>query len=111
MSTRNQIILAATLVIFSIGIVAVFTLGGESEPTAQETMEGHDHSAMVAGGDEAQPVSLDADAARRIGVTYATVTLGTLQQTVRSVGTVGYDETRLTTVSPKIEGWVDGTQL
>jgi len=52
-------------------------------------------------------VSLSADAGRRIGVTYATVTKGSLPRTVRTVGFVTYDETRLTTVSPKIEGWVE----
>jgi RND family efflux transporter MFP subunit len=62
---------------------------------------------MAAGGDEAQPVSLDAEALRRIGVTYATVTRGSLPVTVKTVGFVTYDETRLATVNPKIEGWVE----
>jgi hypothetical protein len=70
-------------------------------------MEGHDHSAMSAGAAEAQPVSLSADGARRIGVTYATVTRGSLSRTVRTVGFVSYDETSLTTVNPKIDGWVE----
>ena len=70
-------------------------------------MEGHDHSAMSAGSDEPQMVSLSADGARRIGVTFATVTKGSLPRTVRTVGFVVYDETRLTSVNPKIEGWVE----
>jgi RND family efflux transporter MFP subunit len=61
----------------------------------------------MAAADEAQPVLLDADASRRIGVTYATVTRGSLPRTVRSVGFVTYDETRLATVNPKIDGWVE----
>lgn len=107
MNTRNQILLAATLILVATAVVLVALRGGSPESADAGAMEGHDHSAMSAGGDEAQPVSLDAEAARRIGVTYATVTLGTLPNTVRSVGSVGYDERLLSTVNPKVEGWVE----
>src|SRR5690606_12309383 len=46
-------------------------------------------------------------AARRIGVTYAPVTYGTIATEVRTVAQVTYDETRLTSISPKIDGWVE----
>ncbi len=64
-------------------------------------------ASMSAGGGEMQPVVLDADASRRIGVTFATVEHRELPALVRTVGYVVYDETRLTTVSPKIDGWVE----
>lgn len=107
MKTRNQIFVALFLVLLAVGTVAISGMGGEAQEGATDPMEGHDHSAMAAGADEAQPVSLDADASRRIGVTYATVTKGSLARTLRTVGFVTYDETRLTTVNPKIEGWVE----
>ena len=50
---------------------------------------------------------LDAEGARRIGVTLATVEERILPMFVRTVGTVAYDETSLVTVNPKIEGWVE----
>ncbi len=53
------------------------------------------------------PVVLDAEAARKIGVTYATVEHRALPMFVRTVGTVTYDETRVVTVNPKIAGWVE----
>jgi Cu(I)/Ag(I) efflux system membrane fusion protein len=56
---------------------------------------------------EAPPVMLTADAARRIGVTYATAALAPFHEDVRTVGTVAYDETRVKTISPKIDGWVE----
>jgi RND family efflux transporter MFP subunit len=107
MKTRNQIFLASAFVLVAVGAVAVYGLGGETQEGASAPMEGHDHSAMAAGTDEAQPVTLSEDAARRIGVTYATVTRGSLPRTVRTVGFVTYDETRLAAVNLKIDGWVE----
>lgn len=107
MKTRNQLIIAIVLVFAAVGVVAIFGMGGGAQEGAADPMEGHDHSAMSAGADEAQPVTLDADASRRIGVTYATVTRGSLARTVHTVGFVTYDETRLATVNPKIDGWVE----
>jgi hypothetical protein len=107
MKTRNQIILAIALVLVAVGTVALRSIGGEAQDATADPMEGHDHSAMAAGGDEAQPVTLSADAARRIGVTYATVTRGPLALTIHTVGFVTFDETRLTTVNLKIDGWVE----
>ena len=73
---------------------------------------GHDHAAIAAGagaGDQMamNPVMLTADAERRIGVTYAPATRGSFSREVRTVGQVTYDETRVTTISPKIDGWVE----
>ncbi len=106
MSTRNQIFLAVVLALGAVGVVVAFGFGEEGQGGGADPMAGHDHSAMAA-ADEAQPVSLDAEASRRIGVTYATVSRGSLSRTIRSVGFVRYDETSLASVSPKIEGWVE----
>ena len=107
MNPRAQIFLALAIVALSAGGVTVYSMAQETQDTAGGGMEGHDHSAMSSGGGEAQPVTLDPEGARRIGVTFATVTRGYLPRTVRTVGFVTYDETRLTSVSPKIEGWVE----
>jgi Cu(I)/Ag(I) efflux system membrane fusion protein len=106
MNTRNQIILALALVLAAAAFVGVQNMAGGAQETEDDPMAGHDHSAMAA-ADEAQPVTLAPEAERRIGVTYATVTRGSLPQMIRTVGFVTYDETRLTTVNPKIEGWVE----
>ena len=106
MNTRNQILLALALVLTAAGFVGVRNMAGGAQETEDDPMAGHDHSAMAA-ADEAQPVTLGMEAGKRIGVTYATVTLGSLPRTVRTVGFVQYDETRLTTVNPKITGWVE----
>lgn len=107
MSTRKQIVLAASLIILSLLVVAGFTLTTRGEATQDQEMTGHNHAAMAAGGDTAEPVHLDAESARRIGVTYATATTKPFVRRVSTVGNVTYDETRLVTVNPKIEGWID----
>jgi membrane fusion protein, copper/silver efflux system len=55
----------------------------------------------------AQPVMLTEAEARRIGVTYAVATMGSLEREIRTVGQVTFDETRVTTISPKIDGWIE----
>ena len=93
------------------GGVLLVTIGGVYLATrradeATATTTGHDHAA-TAGGDRAQPVSLAPEQARRIGVTYAVATVGPLEKEIRTVGQVTYDETRLQTISPRIDGFVE----
>lgn len=107
MKSRSQIILAASLVALATVLVGAGVFARAPQDQATAGAQGHDHSAMSAASDEAQPVTLSEDAARRIGVTFATVTRGSLPRTVHTVGNVTFDETRLTSVSPKIEGWVE----
>ena len=68
---------------------------------------GHDHSAATAPRDSAHSVMLDSADQRRIGVTYAPVEFGPLADEVRTVGQVTVDETRVRTISTKVDGWVE----
>ena len=107
MSTRNQIILATALVVVAVSVV-MYQMRGSEGGDVEAAADGHDHAAMLAAASgEAQPVVLDEEAARRIGVTLTTVEERVLPAYVRTVGTVTYDETSLSSVSPKIEGWVE----
>lgn len=42
-----------------------------------------------------------------IGVTYGTVTDEPLKHTIRTVGKITYDETKIIKINPKIEGWIE----
>jgi Cu(I)/Ag(I) efflux system membrane fusion protein len=53
------------------------------------------------------PVTLGPRDQARIGVTFAPVVRAPLGLSVRTVAQVSYDETRVRTVAPLIEGWVD----
>jgi len=63
-----------------------------------------------AGTDAAMPpgtVKIDAARQQLIGVTYGEVTDEPLVHTIRAVGKLTYDETRIARIHPKIEGWIE----
>lgn len=104
MSARNQLLLSAALVAVAAAVVALVMMGGGPTDGGEQS---HDHASSSGAGDARSPVRLDAAAARRIGVAYATAERKVVDHTVRTVGTVTYDETRIVDVNPKIEGWVE----
>ena len=99
------------------GLAVLATIGGVWYATRQAG------DAPAAGGGEhanhgaapltgaAQAVELSAADAQRIGVTYATATVGPMSREIRSVGQVTFDETRVQTIAPKIDGYVDQLQV
>lgn len=106
MSTRKQVVLSIVLLAVAAGAVVAYTQMDGASQDAAGAAQGHDHGAAAA-TDQASPVRLTAESARRIGVTYATAERAPLPRTLRAVGVVSYDETRLASVNPKIEGWVE----
>lgn len=106
MSTRRQALVSIGLVAVAVVVVALVTLG-RGGGAADGGVRGHDHAAGSGSDRSERSVRLDAAAARRIGVGYATAELKSIAHTVRTVGTVTYDETRIVDVDPKIEGWVE----
>ncbi len=52
-------------------------------------------------------VKIDATTVQNIGVRTERATEGPLSRTVRAVGRVDFDETRLARIFPKIDGWVE----
>lgn len=93
-----------TVLLGAVGVVFLATRTANA-PAAMAAE--HAHGAKAAGGDSARAVTLTADQARRIGVTYAVVTAGSLEKEVRTIGQITYDETSVHTVAPKIDGWVE----
>lgn len=104
MSPRRQLVLATVLVLGAAAVTLTVT-GGTDAPTPAAA--GHDHAAMGAKS-ESTKVDLPPVLERRIGVAYANATEEALTRDVDAVGTVTYDERRLVSLNPKIDGWVDG---
>src|SRR5687768_8421260 len=106
MNSRKQIMLSAGIVGLAAVLVGLYgtVIGGPADGTNETADEhaGHGSGPVVAG--PGVSVQLTAEDARRIGVSYATAELRTLERTVHAVGNVSYDETRLASVNPKIEG-------
>jgi membrane fusion protein, copper/silver efflux system len=68
---------------------------------------GHDHSAMLGPTASAQPITLSASDAHRIGVTFAVAEVQPLEREIRTVGQVTFDESRVTAISLKVDGWIE----
>ncbi|MEO8200151.1 MAG: efflux RND transporter periplasmic adaptor subunit [Gemmatimonadota bacterium] len=86
----------------AIAAVLVFT----RKPRDQATESGHQHQAGSA-LDSTRVVMLSAADARRIGVTFAVATMGTLEREVRTVAQVTYDETSVASIATRVDGWVE----
>ena len=84
-------------------LFATLRLGKRSTPAAPAA---HEHGAKPV-ADSLQPVHLSAEASRRIGITFAPVTLGPITREIRTVAQVTYDETRVSVVAPKVDGWIE----
>ena len=107
MTARRQIAVSVGIIGVALAAVAIVVVRGDDDVRPDAAPQEHDHAAMAAASGELQPVSLDPEAARRIGVTYATATVGPLSRTIATVGNVTFDETRLANVNPKVDGWVE----
>jgi Cu(I)/Ag(I) efflux system membrane fusion protein len=104
MNRRREVLVSALLVTAAaLAVGAYALLAGNSEPGSSTA---HQHAAAT-GTSAPSPVRLSAENAGRIGVTYATAEFGPLTSRIRTVGQVTYDETRMTTVNPRIDGWVE----
>lgn len=86
----------------AIGVAYLATREGAPAGAAAD----HAHGAATGAG-EAMPVTLRPREQARIGVTFAPVLRAPLDRSVRTVAQVSYDETRVKTVAPLIDGWVD----
>jgi len=109
---RRRIRRWAALLIFAlvlaVAVILVRQTGRSNSPPP--AAEGHNHGVAPA-SDSAKPVMLSEEQARRIGITYAPVQMGPLGRVVRTVATISYDETRLKSVTARVDGWVERLYL
>ena len=104
MSPTRRIAAYGGVLVLALGTV-YFATRAKDAPTAMAAApSGAAASPATATG---SPVTLTAVDAQRIGVTYATVAVGSLAKEVRTVGQVALDETRVRTIALKIDGFVE----
>jgi Cu(I)/Ag(I) efflux system membrane fusion protein len=80
---------------------------GEIHDTAGKDSMGMDLIPVYEGEAAAGTIQIDPVVEQDMGVRVDTVKRGPLARTVRTVGFVDYDETTLTVVSTKVDGWVE----
>ena len=100
-SPRARALIFASVLV--VAVAAAWALSRDTAATGSAAV--HVHGASAVG--DAMPVTLGPRDQERIGVTFAAVELAPLERDVRTVAQVTFDETRLRTVSPLIEGWID----
>lgn len=93
----------AGLLLVAAGVVAWFATRS-SGPAPTDSGHNHGAGAAAEGGGM---LTLDSTQAARIGVTFATAERGLLEREIRTVGQVTFDETRVRTISLKLDGWVE----
>ena len=82
------------------------TQGSTSDHAAMSDMEGMDKMAGMNMSTDGS-VKLTADQIRGFGVTFGTVDQRSLSSSVRTVGIVAFDETRIAQVAPRFDGFVE----
>jgi Cu(I)/Ag(I) efflux system membrane fusion protein len=97
--------------------LALAACGGKKDGSAMVGMTAAEHARMQAGGTAGvadsngvtrrQPVRLTPEQERALGVTYLTVRRDTLSRSIRTVGQIAAPESTITSVTPKIEGFVE----
>ncbi|HET9455209.1 MAG TPA: efflux RND transporter periplasmic adaptor subunit [Gemmatimonadaceae bacterium] len=97
--------IAWALVPITAVLVAWFATRGSGDEAA--TASEHAGHGVAPASSTTQPVMLSEADARRIGVTYAVASVTPLEREIRTVGQVTFDETRVTSISPKIDGWIE----
>ena len=98
-----------------VAVLAVAACGGRKD--AMPGMTAEEHARMQSGGTagatdsagvtQRQPVHLTPAQERALGVTYLTVRRDTLSRSIRTVGQIAAPESTTTSVTPKIEGFVE----
>jgi len=98
----RRVSLWGALLLGAIALVVVATRKGHPEPPTTAHVQ---HSAPATNATTA--VTLGERDQERIGVTFASVDQGPLERDLRIVGQVTVDETRITTASPRFDGWAE----
>ncbi|CAN5542433.1 efflux RND transporter periplasmic adaptor subunit [soil metagenome] len=104
-------LLAGALVLVAAAIVwaATRTGGGAERTPAAAEMEGMNMGGMEMSGMQMGDgrVRIDPQMVRSLGITLATAELGPVRREIRTTGNVTFDETRLSTITPKFGGFVE----
>lgn len=105
-AARNRVLQATIYTLVIVFAVVGVYLATRGKSTAPPVAAAHNHQTPAATS-AGRSVMISAADARRIGVTFATAQVGPLAREVRTVGQITFDETRVKTIAPKIDGWVE----
>ena len=110
--TRRLILGAVAVAVLAGTVWAIGATRGEDDVSVEQAtdnmagMEGMDGMGGMNMSSDGS-VQLTANQIRQFGITFGNVEMRTLENTVRTVGIVNFDETRISQVAPKFGGFVE----
>jgi membrane fusion protein, copper/silver efflux system len=109
---RKLILLLAGLVIIAVGISIYFYLQNKPKPIPTPKSVDLPMQTSTSTSDMAETAfKISPEKQQLIGVQYSTVEYQTISKSLRAVGKVAYDETKITHINPKIEGWIENVYV
>ena len=111
-SARNKWpLVAVVLVLVVIGITTFIYLRNRPRPVPTPTSVDLPTYTSTAGEMPPTAFRITPEKQQLIGVQYGRVEYQTISKSLRAVGKVAYDETKLTRINPKIEGWIEAVYV
>lgn len=112
---KNKIVTIAVTLLSVLGILFYFYKVSSGQKNNKQSVSqsatvqasGHEGHSATPAGTEPQTVEIPEDKQKLIGVKKVEVSVRPLQQVIRTVGRVEYDERRLATVNTRFEGWIE----
>lgn len=108
---NKKVVLLAVAAVAVVALAALFFMRREKEGQAVPAPAGVDLSTQQATqGESGRPAiafRVSPEKQQLIGVQYGAVEYQDTSKSLRAVGRVAYDETKIARISPKVEGWIE----
>ena len=109
---RKWILLFGGLAIIAVGISIFFYLQSRPKPVPTPTSVDLPTQTSTTASDMPETAfMISPEKQQLIGVQYSTVEYQTMSKSLRAVGKVAYDETEMSRINPKIEGWIENVYV
>lgn len=109
---RKWPVLIAGLAAVAIGIAVFLYLRNQPKPVpTPKSVGGPMETTTTTTGMPETAFKISPEKQQLIGVQYGTVDYQTISKSLRAVGKVAFDETKISRINPKIEGWIENVYV
>ena len=108
LSVRKRSPLSVVILVFvALGITTFVYLRNRPQAVPTPSVDLHTHTTSEGSKVLEAAFKISPEKQQLIGVQYGTVDYQNISKSLRAVGKVAYDETKVTRISPKFEGWIE----
>jgi RND family efflux transporter MFP subunit len=104
-------LLAVVLVLVAFGITIYIYVRNRPRPVPASPVDLHNHAGHEGSHVPQTAFKISHEKQQLIGVQYGTVEYQSISKSLRAVGKVAYDETKITRINPKFEGWIESVYV